>query len=173
MTKCKLLILILFLILFKSMDGQWLLDPYRFVFSRYVTTEQYLSIDKWHHNYVDFHFKYDSIEVDVGNIEMQLEQRKYGRTTENNDKLIYYFQRRKFAGQQGKMLLINNCKIIETNEQETTCSCAVGKSAIGSLFKKREIVVFQNHDIEGLIVGMRKYVRIILILVTVGFLVLG
>jgi hypothetical protein len=160
-----ILILIVICSSFKSLFGQFVFDPIRFGYAKYFEIDYLKSINKsYHDNFIDFHINVDSLFVILTDTTFYIHQKKYERTKKNKRLLFFYFQKRKFSDRHRRNgIIIDNCKIIELKDDNIYCLCRVlDTSRMRSKVRRRE-VVFQTNQINGVILGLGKTPRIVLI----------
>jgi hypothetical protein len=167
---CKniLLLTILFLLVADKSIGQFIFDPYRYGFARYLNIESFKNKERFHDNYLDMHSSIDSIKVEMADTTFYVYQKKYHRTVKDKGILLFYFQRRKFSNPNYlKGITIENCRIIEVKESQIHCLCKVtDRTKKRDMVNRREIV-FDSGQLDGIILGIGRTPRIMLITASV------
>lgn len=167
MNNLKKLLFFLFFITTTLVKGQ-ILDPYRFIISRYFDIELTINSSKeFNDNYIDFNLKNDSALITISDTSFYVFQKNYTRTTRHKRIILYYFQRRKLSDTKKEAIVIRNCRIIKIDTSALTCLCRVADKTTGRKKINRREINFDTKDLDGIIVGMNKTTRTVLIFASI------
>ena len=148
-----------------SCFGQFFLDPYRYGISRYFSVEDLKDKKRFHDNYIQIIPSNDSLKVIINDTIIQTYQKEYRRTKKSRRILFMYFQKKMVALFSNHEVIVQNCRIIDIDNDNTYCLCTVINKNDNRRKVERREVVFTNDEIEGVVLGMGRIPRYTLITV--------